>query len=94
MTRIVKYALLILVAVVVLTYGTDYLVLRYRLARNRSPYGTVTISLYYAIKEKNNKTEYTPPSEQEQTCVNTLFPQMGLAPCWYVRRHKEKMINV
>lgn len=94
MARIAKYVLAILAAVALLIYGTDYAVLRYRLARNWSPYGTVTILLYYAIQEKNGRTEYASPSEHEQNCVNALFPQMGLAPCWYLRRHKEKIIRI
>jgi hypothetical protein len=94
MPRIVKYALAIAIAVALLAYGTDYAILRYRVARNRSPYGKVTILVYYAIQEKGNRTEYASPSEHEQTCVNALFPQMGLAPCWYDRRHKEQIIRI
>lgn len=94
MLRILRYALAMATALALLAYGTDYAVLRYRVARNRSPYGKVTILDYYAIQEKGNRTEYASPSEREQTCVNALFPQMGLAPCWYVRRHKEQIIRI
>jgi hypothetical protein len=94
MVRIAKFVLGSLVLLAVACYLTDYALLRLRVARNWSPYGTVNVSLYYAIKEKGGRTEYTPPSEQPQTCVNALFPQMGLEPCWYLRRHTEKSIPV
>ena len=94
MFSILKYALAIATALVFLAYATDYAVLRYRVARNRSPYGKVNILVYYAIQEKGNRTEYASPSEREQSCVNALFPQMWLAPCWYLRRHKEQVIRI
>lgn len=94
MVRIAKYVLAILVLAALTAYGADYLVLRFRVARNWSPYGTVTILLYYAIQEKGGRTEYASPSEQDQACVNALFPQMGLEPCWYLRRHSEKVVRI
>jgi hypothetical protein len=81
-----------------LVYLGDYLQLRYRVWRNRQPYGTVTVQILYAISEKapqgTNKTEYTSGGAQDQTCVNSLFPHFGYSPCWYLRRRPNKTINI
>jgi hypothetical protein len=87
----------LLVAVVVLlgfVYAGDYVSLRYRIPPNRSQFGSVTVKEMYAIHEKNNKTEYQFPPPQDETCVESLFPHFGYAPCWYLRRHTEKRIDI
>jgi hypothetical protein len=41
-----------------------------------------------AIPEQNGKTEYEVDAqnpEQTVTCVHSLFPHYGYAPCWYVK---------
>ena len=82
-----------LVALFVVLYAGDYGILRIRIARN-SGYDTVTVHQYYAINEKNNRTEYVFGSDQHQPCVNSLFSHQGLQPCWYLRRHPEQQINI
>ena len=97
MKKILKRGLLVL-GLVVLIYAVDYLQLRYRIGWGKQPYGTVTVQTLYAISEKapqgTNKTEYTSGDAQDQTCVNSLFPHFGYAPCWYLRRHTEKRVNI
>lgn len=87
-----------LVVLLCLVYIADYLQFQYRLHRNRQPYGTVTVQTMYAIAEKaprgSQKTEYTSGSTQDQTCANSLFPQSGYTPCWYLRRNSQKQINM
>jgi len=93
-----KRGLLAVIVLFCLVYGVDYLQLRYRVWRDRQPYGTVTIQVLYAISEKAsqgmNKTEYASGGAQEQTCVNSLFPHFGYTPCWYLSRHAEKRVNI
>ena len=74
----------------VLLYAIDYIVLRARSAA----YGSVTVRQYYAIQEKNNRTEYVFGSAVEQPCVNSLFGHQGLRPCWYLRRHQEQQVQI
>lgn len=93
MKKIAGIALLALVALFVLVYAADYGILRVRIARN-SGYDTVTVQQYYAINEKNNKTEYVFGSTQDQPCVNSLFGHQGLQPCWYLRRHPEQQVKI
>ena len=73
--------------------ATD-LLLRYRVAANRNALGSVAVRSYYAVQEKNNRTEYIFNDAGEQTCVHSLFAHLGYAPCWYLSRHPEKKIAI
>jgi hypothetical protein len=75
-------------------YAGDYAVLRYRAARNRGPFGTVTVYRYYAIQKKANKVEYVFNGTEDQTCVHALFSHMSYPPCWYLERHTEQRTNI
>ena len=93
MKQIVLYSVAVLLVLLAITYAGDYLILRVRIARN-SGFGTVTVRQYYAINEKNNRTEYVYGSTQDQACVNSLFGHQGRQPCWYLRRHPEQQIKI
>lgn len=75
-------------------YAGDYAVFRYRLSRSRQPFGQATVITYYAVGEKGNKVEYIFNPPQAVTCVNSLFPHAGYAPCWYLRRHTEQRTDI
>ncbi|MBV8072989.1 MAG: hypothetical protein JO270_24020 [Acidobacteriaceae bacterium] len=92
--RYAARAVLCLSALAVLTYLADYGVLRYRIAANRAPFGSVTVQPLYAVPQKNHRTEYLLEEPRDQTCVNSLLPHMGDPPCWYLSRHKEQQINL
>jgi hypothetical protein len=94
MKKIATVTLAALIATSAVFYAADYLVWRYKLATGHSPYGTVTVQFYYAIQEKNGKTEYDYQPPQPDTCVNALFPRGGYSPCWYERKHTEKEIRI
>ena len=85
-------------AAVVLTigvvYACDYLLLRFRIATNRQPYGTVTVHPYYAVPQKNHKTEYLFDDPRDELCVHSLFPHVGDSPCWYLSRNKDRRIDI
>ena len=83
-----------LIAASALAYAADYLLWRYKSLTGHSPYGTVTVQYYYAIQEKNGKTEYDFQPPQQESCVNSLFPHAGYSPCWYERKHSEKAIRI
>lgn len=88
-----RTAIGIFVAAAVLYIGDDVW-LRYRIATNRQPYGTVTVRPYYAVPQKDHKTEFLMDDPQDMTCVESLFPHFGDSPCWYLNGHKEKRINM
>jgi hypothetical protein len=93
-SRFVGYGLLLIVAAAALTYIGDYLLIRYRVARQQNPYGTVVVSPYYAEHLKSGNTAYEFQAPQTVPCVNSLFPHFGMTPCWYARRHPEKRIDI
>lgn len=75
-------------------YAGDYVSVRYRTLKGGDPLATVTIQPYYAIHEKNGRTEYDFAQPQTEVCVRSLFPHFGYTPCWYVNRHTEKRIDI
>jgi hypothetical protein len=94
LSRVFKRAIVAVVLGLALLYAADFLLLRYRVATNRNPYGTVTVQPYYAVPRKDHKTEFLFDDPQDETCVNSLFPHMGDSPCWYLNRNKQKRINM
>jgi hypothetical protein len=83
-----------IVILALLTYVGDYLSVRFKIPNGRDPFSTVTIQPYYAIHEKNGRTEYDYAQPQTQVCVRSIFPHFGYSPCWYVNRHTDKRIDI
>jgi len=79
---------------IALIYAGDYSSLRFRIPPNRPQFATVSVTEMYVIHEKNGKIEYQFPPPQDQTCVASLFPHFGYAPCWYLKRHTQKRIDI
>jgi hypothetical protein len=92
--RIFVAAILIVAGMAVVAYGLDYTVFRIRAATNRNAYGSVTVKHYYAVLQKNGKTQFIFDPPQAQTCVNALFPHAGWSPCWYLSRHPEQRTDI
>ena len=88
--RVVKRVLALLFAAAALTYAGDYLSFRVRLIHPKpaDPLESLTAPRILAISEKGGKTSYEIDQqnpEQTVTCVHSLFPHGGFAPCWYAR---------
>jgi len=77
-----------------LIFGVDYAVFRVRAAMNRNAYGAVTVNHYYAVAQKNGKTQFIFDPPQPQTCVNAMFPHAGWLPCWYLKRHPDQRTDI
>jgi hypothetical protein len=77
-----------------LTYAVDYVLFRYRVAANRQPFGQVTVMPYYAVSQKNGKTQFIFNPPEARTCVHALFPHAGYEPCWYLQRHTEQRTDI
>jgi len=60
----------------------------------KDPTGVVTIHPYTAVPRKDKKEEFIFDDPQDETCINSLFPHQGMAPCWYLRRHPEKRTDL
>ena len=83
-------ALLILASVL---FVGDYLSARFQIPK-RELCATIKIQPYYAVKLKDNKTEFYFLAPQTEVCIHSLFPHFGRRPCWYVSRHTQQRINM
>jgi len=92
--KAVKRGLIVLVLVVLAVYGSDFLWLRFRMATNRNAFGSVTYDVYYSVKLKNGKTEFSYGGQQTFECPHSLLPQYLEKPCWYASRQKDLQINI
>jgi hypothetical protein len=86
--------LLFIFATAALTFAVDFGLFRLRVASNRNPYGSVVVTHYYAVPQKNGKTQFIFDPPAPETCVNALYPHTGMQPCWYLRRHPEQHTNI
>ncbi len=94
MKRIIFLFVIGVCVLALFAFAADLCVFRYRIFRHSNPFGSVTVQVYYAIQEKNGRTEYVYKSADQQTCTNSLFPHSGFPPCWYSRGHTEKAVPI
>jgi len=92
--RILAFSALSVVGAGLLLYSTDYAVFRLRTWAYGNAIGTVTVEHYYAVAQKNGKTQFIFDPPAPQTCANALFPHSGMLPCWYLRRHPEQRTDI
>ena len=85
--------ILIAGALILLLYLCDYVSIEYRIPNGREQFGSVEVQKLLAVPQKDRKTEYIADPPQAQQCVHSLFPQLGLAPCWYLTRLATQQVN-
>ena len=85
---------LLVLGITALAFGVDFAVFHLRVFTSRSPYGSVVTSHYYAVAQKNGKTQFIFNPPASESCVNALFPHSGMEPCWYLRRHPEQRTDI
>lgn len=77
-----------------LLYAGDYLYVVHE--RNHpetgGAVGTVKIQPMYAVPQKDGKAELYLGDPETDTCVHSIFPHFGYAPCWYLNRKKNDMV--
>ena len=86
-------AALTLCVLFVAVFAGDYLAMRYRFARHGVNAVTARVVTYDAALLKDNKYAVFGDQPQTQTCVRSIFPWLGLNPCWYVRRRSVNILN-
>jgi hypothetical protein len=89
-----KRALIYAALCLSLLYLGDYILVRYRIAKNGEPFGVVKVQRYYAVRKKDRKTEFIFDQPETESCVRSLFPHFGQLPCWYANRRNVKRINL
>ena len=85
--------LIIAAVLLVLTYIGDYISVAYRIPNGREQFGSIEVEKLLAVPQKDRKTEYIADPPEAEQCVYSLFPQLGLAPCWYLARHAMQQVN-
>jgi hypothetical protein len=93
MKLLAQRLLLITATVLLLVYLADSISIRYRIPNGREQFGSVEVQKLLAVPQKDHKIEYIADPPQAQQCVHSLFPQLGLPPCWYESRHATQQIN-
>ena len=83
MARWLGIALMTLLALAALSYIGDFAVFRLR----GSPQQKFSVSHFVSAPLKGNKQEIDYLGSEDTPCSVTLYPQDGMAPCWYLRRH-------
>jgi hypothetical protein len=90
---LVRLGLSMVIALLAVDVG-DNLVLRYRIATHREPFGTVQVKRYLAIRHKDQRIEFVATDPESRSCVHSLLPQLGNNPCWYVSRNAVERIDM
>jgi hypothetical protein len=80
-------------ALLVLLYLGDHISIVYRIPNGRQQFGSVEVQTLLAVPQKDHKNQYIADPPQPQQCVHSLFPQLGLTPCWYMSRHATQQVN-
>jgi hypothetical protein len=52
------------------------------------------VKRYYAVLQKNGKTQFIFEPPGDESCVHALFPHSGQMPCWYLSRHPEQRTEI
>lgn len=76
-----------------LIYAADAAWVALRTTDHHLPTRTVQVHVMLAVPQKNNRVEFVPAGTQTETCLSSLFPHSGLAPCWYAERHTRREVD-
>jgi uncharacterized protein YneF (UPF0154 family) len=90
---LLRRVLLIAIALLILIYTGDYVSIAYRIPNHREQFGTVEVQKLLAVPQKDRKTEFIANPPEAEQCVYSLFPQLGLTPCWYLASHANQQVN-
>ena len=83
-----KKALLAIAVLLCAIYGADYLSAKFRLPGNREVFTDLRVDQLYTATNKWNQVEWSRGDPVTERCVNSLLPQLGYTPCWYLKRHR------
>jgi len=86
--RMVLRGLGVLVLLAAVAYPADWALWRVRVARGGGM-GQVEVSLFTVAELKGGKEDYYPNGTIVLGCSESLYPQGGVNPCWWQRRHRE-----
>jgi hypothetical protein len=85
---ILQRGILGVIVAVALLYAGDYLWARHVTAgANPAGLGTVMVHHEWDVPQKDGRVEFDLDPPVAETCVHSIFPHFGFAPCWYAARH-------
>jgi hypothetical protein len=87
MGRLVKPVLVAVIVVPSVAWLADWGVWSIQMSRGRGM-SQILVSRIVIAPLKGNKEEYYPDGTTLVDCSNSLFPQAGANPCWWVSRHR------
>jgi len=90
MNRWARWTALALLGAAITLYAGDWLVFNLR----GSITSSITVSHFLSAPLKNNKQELDYLGSEDVPCSVSLLPQMGHAPCWYLRRHRNQVKEI
>ncbi len=85
--RWLRIAVLGIIAFAVISYAVDFAVFKL----TGSPRSKYTVYHFISAPLKNNKTEIDYIGSEDVHCALSMYPQDGLVPCWYLRRHTNQI---
>ncbi|HLI77056.1 MAG TPA: hypothetical protein VKV02_08925 [Acidobacteriaceae bacterium] len=81
---------LIALAILLLAYPLDWVVWRVRLAAGNG-LDTVDVTDTTAATLKGNHFEVYSQQTTSVNCSRSLLPEAGAGPCWWLRRHPQRI---
>ncbi len=94
MVKTAKRGALIVAILAAALYAGDFLSLWLRIP-NRPQTQQIQVRPYYAVPQKDRRNEELIFLEPKpEVCVNSLLPEMGHRPCWYLRKHVQQRIDL
>ncbi|MFY9691049.1 MAG: hypothetical protein WA369_14945 [Candidatus Acidiferrales bacterium] len=93
MRNALLFSVIALCTLLILLYAGDDAVLHVRMARSGPNSVLSTVTTFYAAPIKGGKVSIYYDQPRSQPCVRSIFPQLGYAPCWYLRRHAIQLVN-
>ena len=88
--RLAGKVLLWVAAAALALYPIDFAVWKMKVAKG-SGMGSVETFDMVAAEEKGHKEEYFPTGEGTTPCSQSIYPQGGNTPCWYLTRHPDRV---
>jgi hypothetical protein len=89
-----KRVIILAVVALGLAYISDYLWVLYRVHHPAAGQAFGSVDVYYETPLKNGKDEFFFGQSNKQTCVRSMFPQMGYTPCWYASRRSLRSVEL
>jgi len=94
LARRIGRLLVFLLVLAAITFVGDYLWLRIRMLNQKpgNPFDSVHLERVIAIQKKSGLYDISPAPPEDRPCVRSIYPHVGLDPCWYVKRLNDKPI--